>query len=101
MNRRIFHMKNRKRKYWFDQYRPRADVELIAAGELHAPWIIVSDFLARARAWRILNPDSLLVHANGECEKFHVTNKFVAYFYTYVSEIQNTHTHARMHAEDR
>lgn len=68
-------------KYWFDQYHPRADVELIAAREPHAQrWIIAPDFLARARAWRILNSDSLLTHANGEREKLHVTNKFVAYF---------------------
>jgi len=69
--------------------------ELIAARRLHAPWIIVLDFLARARASRILNPNSLLTHANGECEKLHVTNKFVAYFYTYVSEMQNTHARTR------
>lgn len=56
------------------------------------------DFLARARAWRILNPDSLLTHANGECEKLHVTNKFVAYFYTYVSEMRKRSAHACTHA---
>ena len=96
-------MENGKRKYWFDRYRPRADVELIAARGLHAPWIIVPDFLARARASRILNPDSLLTHANGECEKLHVTNKFVAYFYTYVSEMQSTHarTYPGVDVKDR